>query len=107
MAQKPFITDLGVRLGEWLVTQNTDGHLAVGPVNVTSDSQRAFRVDQGFKMGDWKFYENGDNLSVTPNGTSGSQRPFLVDAGLKISDWTITQNTDGNIFISIKKFFFN
>ena len=100
MAQKPFITDMGVRLGEWLITQNSDGDLSVGPVSVTNNSQRAFRVDQGFKMGDWKFYEDGDNLSVTPNGTSGSQRPFLVDAGLKISDWTITQNTDGNIFIS-------
>ena len=100
MAQKPFITDMGVRLGEWLITQNGDGHLAVGPVDVTTNSQRAFRVDQGFKMGDWKFYENSDYLTATPNGTSGSQRPFLVDAGLKISDWTITQNSDGNIFIS-------
>jgi len=102
MAQKPFISDMGIRLGDWLLTQNSDGDLTAGHVAVdANNAQRAFRADHGIKIGNWEMYADGDELSVTENrAMAGSQRPFIADAGFQISDWTFTQDTDGNMLLS-------
>ena len=102
MAQKPFISDMGIRLGDWLLTQNSDGDLTAGHVAVDpNNAQRAFRADYGVKIGNWEMYADGDELSVTENRAMvGSQRPFIADAGFQISDWTFTQDTDGNMLLS-------
>lgn len=102
MAQRPFISDMGIRLGEWLLTQNSDGDITAGPVGVDlTNSQRAFRADHGVKIGNWELYIDGQDLSVSENRSmAGSQRPFIADAGFKISDWTFTQDTDGDMLLS-------
>lgn len=96
MAQRPFIADMGARLGEWLIRQNTDGDLVVGPENVTTHSQRAFRADAGLKMGDWKFYDDSFHLHVTPNGVSSVGTPTEYD----LSNVTTVTSTLGLEFNS-------
>ena len=93
---------MGIRLGDWLLTQNSDGDLTAGHVAVdANNAQRAFRADHGIKIGNWEMYADGDELSVTENrAMAGSQRPFIADAGFQISDWTFTQDTDGNMLLS-------
>ena len=102
MAQKPFISDMGIRLGDWLLAQNPDGDLAAGHVAVdANNAQRAFRADHGVKIGNWEMYADGDELSVTENRVmAGSQRPFIADAGFQISSWTFSQDTNGNMLLS-------
>lgn len=99
MAQKAFMADAGIRLGEWSIVELANGDLQVSNVYTVSGSQKLFRVDKGLRIGDWRMTidENGDmNLSET--AITGSQRPFIADGGVRVGEWTLHANQDGDLF---------
>lgn len=99
MAQKAFMADAGIRLGEWSIVELANGDLQVSNVYTLSGSQKLFRVDKGLRIGDWRMTvdDNGDmNLSET--AITGSQRPFIADGGVRVGEWTLHATQDGDLF---------
>ena len=47
MAQKAFMADAGIRLGEWSIVELANGDLQVSNMHTISGSQKMFRVDKG------------------------------------------------------------
>ena len=101
MAQKPFLMDKGIQVGDWYFTQNTDGDLKLSSTAEAGVSQRPFRVDHGFKIGTMAWFETGENFKASEDDSGLTQRPFLADAGIQVGDWVITQNTDYDVTISV------
>ena len=63
MAQRAFMADGGVRLGEWTIIPTSNGS-QVTNMHTVSGTQKLFRVDTGLRMGDWRMTldGNGDML---------------------------------------------
>lgn len=100
MAQKPFFMDAGIRIGNWIVYQDSNGDLQVAPADNVNLSQMPFLVDAGFKMGDFAWYQSGDDLTMSEDDSSLDQRPFYVDGGIRIGDWIFQINADSVIEVT-------
>ena len=99
MAQKAFMADAGVRLGEWSIVELANGDLQVSNMHTISGSQRMFRVDKGLRIGDWRMTVDGNgDMNLSETAITGSQRPFIADGGVKVGDWTIHATEDGDLF---------
>ena len=85
MAQKAFMADAGIRLGDWSIVELGNGDMQVSNTHVISGSQKAFRVDKGLRIGDWRMTVNNDgDMLLSETAIVGSQRPFIADAGVKV-----------------------
>ena len=101
MAQKPFLMDKGIRVGDWYFIQNTDGDLKLSSTAEVGVSQRPFRVDHGFKIGTVAWFTTGQDFKASEDDSELPQRPFLADAGIQVGDWVIAQNADYDVIISV------
>lgn len=101
MAQKPFFMDAGIRVGDWVIYQDSAGDLQVAPANVVNLPQKPFEVDKGFSMGQFAWYQVDDDLKMSEDDSVLTQRPFIVDAGVRVGDWIIHVNTDAVIEVAL------
>lgn len=101
MAQRPFFMDAGIRVGDWVIYQDSAGDLQVAPANVVNLPQKPFVVDKGFSMGQFAWYQVDDDLKMSEDDSGLSQRPFIVDAGVRVGDWIIHVNTDAVIEVAL------
>jgi len=101
MAQKPFFMDAGIRVGDWVIYQDSAGDLQVAPANVVNLPQMPFTVDKGFKMGQFAWYQVDDDLKMSEDDSGLSQRPFIVDGGVRVGNWIIYVNTDAVIEVAL------
>ena len=99
MAQKAFMADAGIRLGEWSIVELANGDLQVSNVYTVSGSQKLFRVDKGLRIGDWRMtVDNNGDMNLSETAITGSQRPFIADGGVKVGEWTLHATQDGDLF---------
>jgi hypothetical protein len=99
MAQKAFMADAGIRLGEWSIVELGNGDLQVSNMHTISGSQKMFRVDKGLRIGDWRMTVNNDgDMLLSETAITGSQRPFIADGGVKIGAWTLHPTEDGDLY---------
>jgi hypothetical protein len=99
MAQKAFMADAGIRLGDWSIVELGNGDMQVSNTHVISGSQKAFRVDKGLRIGDWRMTVNNDgDMLLSETAIVGSQRPFIADAGVKVGAWTLHPTVDGDLY---------
>lgn len=99
MAQKAFMADAGIRLGEWSIVELGNGDMQVSNMHTISGSQKAFRVDKGLRIGDWRMTVDGNgDMVLSETAIAGSQRPFIADAGVKIGAWTLHPTVDGDLY---------
>lgn len=103
MAQKPFIMDAGIKVGDWHFNQTADGDMQMSYAALANTSQRPFIVDQGFKIGTVAWFESGDDFKMTEDQTELGQMPFIADAGIKVGDWIMSQNADLSIGIGLNQ----
>lgn len=99
MAQRAFMADAGIKLHDWTIVQDNDGHLQVSNMHTVSGTQKLFRVDTGLRMGDWRMTvdSNGDML-LSETALTGPQRPFIADAGVRVGAWTLYPTEDGDLY---------
>ena len=93
--------DAGIRVGDWVIYQDSAGHLQVAPANVVNLPQMPFTVDKGFKMGQFAWYQVDDDLKMSEDDSGLSQRPFIVDGGVRVGEWMIHVNTDAVIEVAL------
>ena len=93
--------DAGIRVGDWVIYQDSAGDLQVAPANVVNLPQKPFEVDKGFSMGQFAWYQVDDDLKMSEDDSGLSQRPFIVDAGVRVGDWIIHVNTDAVIEVAL------
>ena len=99
MAQKAFMADAGVRLGEWSIVELANGDLQVSNMHTISGSQKMFRVDKGLRIGDWRMTVNNDgDMLLSETAITGSQRPFIADGGVRVGAWTLRSTDDGDLY---------
>jgi hypothetical protein len=99
MAQKAFMADAGVRLGEWSIVELGNGDLQVSNMHTISGSQKMFRVDKGLRMGDWRMTVDGNgDMNLSETAITGSQRPFIADGGVRVGAWTLRPTEDGDLY---------
>lgn len=99
MAQRAFMADGGVRLGEWTIIPTSNGSLQVSNMHTVTGTQKLFRVDTGLRMGDWRMTLDGNgDMLLSETALTGPQRPFIADGGVKIGTWTLYPTEDGDLY---------
>lgn len=99
MAQRAFMADAGIKLHDWTIVQDNDGHLQVSNTHTVSGTQKLFRVDTGLRMGDWRMTVDGNgDMLLSETALTGPQRPFIADAGVRVGAWTLYPTEDGDLY---------